>query len=128
MRKNPTGALNALMDPKVELTPKDREKQAKRLGKDERKREKAEQKFEKKVRKHPERAERGPKKPKVREVLIFRPSLHNTYTLSRNANECAQNIMYLMIINMPKKGEMENAIKTIEGREAMAVEKGYARR
>lgn len=105
MRKNPTGALNALMDPKVELTPKDREKQAKRLGKDERKREKAERKFERKVRKHPERAERGPKKPKVRE-----------------------NIMYLMIINMPQKGEMENAIKTIEGREAMAVEKGYARR
>ncbi|KAI1141420.1 hypothetical protein F5Y05DRAFT_409976 [Hypoxylon sp. FL0543] len=104
MRKNPTGALNALLDPKVELTAKDREKQAKRLAKDERKLEKRERKFEKKVLKHPERAERGPKKPKVRE-----------------------NIMYLMIINMPEKGEMEKAMKMIEGREALAVEKGYAR-
>lgn len=91
MRKNPMGALNGLMDPKIELTAKDREKQAKRMAKDERKREKEERKYEKKARKHPER-EQGPRKRKIKE-----------------------SIMYLMIINMPKSGDMENAAKLMAG-------------
>ncbi|KAI1098110.1 hypothetical protein F4804DRAFT_325631 [Jackrogersella minutella] len=94
MRKNPMGALNSLLDPKVELTAKDREKQAKRLEKDERKRDKGERKAERKARKHPGR-EQGPKKRKIKE-----------------------NIMYLMIINMPKGGDMENAAKTMAGQRA----------
>ncbi|KAI2627810.1 hypothetical protein GGR54DRAFT_590517 [Hypoxylon sp. NC1633] len=90
LRKNPLGALNSLMDPKVELTPKDREKQEKRLLKADRKHEKEERKREKRARKHPERAEKGPRKRKIKE-----------------------NILYLMIVNMPQPGEMENAMRLV---------------
>ncbi|KAI2464670.1 hypothetical protein F4781DRAFT_412286 [Annulohypoxylon bovei var. microspora] len=101
MRKHPMGALNSLMDPKVELTAKDREKQAKRLAKDERKRDKDERKYEKKARKHPER-EQGPRKRKIKE-----------------------DIMYLMIINMPKSGDMENAAKMMAGQSAGPAQRRY---
>ncbi|KAI1208564.1 uncharacterized protein F4807DRAFT_430127 [Annulohypoxylon truncatum] len=101
MRKNPMGALNGLLDPKVELTAKDREKQAKRMAKDERKQAKQERKFEKKARKHPER-EQGPRKRKIKE-----------------------SILYLMIINMPKSGDMENAAKMMAGQNAGPVQRRY---
>ncbi|KAI0161949.1 hypothetical protein GGR52DRAFT_146861 [Hypoxylon sp. FL1284] len=90
LKKNPASALNPLMDPKVELTPKDREKQEKRLKKDERKREKHERKREKKARKHPERAEKEPRKRLLQ-----------------------KDVLYMMIINMPSTGEMENAVRLV---------------
>ncbi|KAF3068462.1 hypothetical protein GL218_08251 [Daldinia childiae] len=91
LRKNPTSALNPLMDPKVELTPKDHKKQQRRLEKDERKREKHERKREKRARKHPERAEKGPRKRLLR-----------------------KDILYMMIINMPSIQEMEDATRLAE--------------
>ncbi|KAI1371139.1 hypothetical protein F4677DRAFT_319258 [Hypoxylon crocopeplum] len=92
LRKNPLGALNSLMDPKVELTAKDRGKQERRLEKDERKRGKEERKREKKARKHPDRVQEGPRKRKIR-----------------------QDILYLMIVNMPPREEMENAMRIVGG-------------
>ncbi|KAI1387592.1 uncharacterized protein F4822DRAFT_287953 [Hypoxylon trugodes] len=99
VRKNPTSALNSLMGPKLELTPKDLKKQARRLEKDERKEEKRERKLEKKALKHPERAPKGPKKRKIR-----------------------QDILYMMIMNTPPREEMENAMREV-GRTNMLIQK-----
>ncbi|OTB14664.1 hypothetical protein K445DRAFT_376969 [Daldinia sp. EC12] len=90
LRKNPSSVLNPLMDPKVELTPKDYKKQEKRLEKDERKREKHERKQEKRARKHPERAPKEPRKRLLR-----------------------KDILYMMIINMPSIQEMEEAARLV---------------
>ncbi|KAI8964465.1 hypothetical protein F5Y11DRAFT_315769 [Daldinia sp. FL1419] len=90
LRKNPTSAMNSLMDPKVELTEKDYKKQQRRLEKDERKREKRERKQEKRARKHPERAPKGPRKRLLR-----------------------KDILYITIINMPSMKEMEEAARIV---------------
>ncbi|KAI0849184.1 hypothetical protein F5Y00DRAFT_235870 [Daldinia vernicosa] len=91
LRKNPTGALNPLMDPKVELTRKDHKRQLRRLEKDERKHERRERRQERRARRHPERAEKEPRKRFLR-----------------------KDIMYMMIINMPSMQEMENAARLVE--------------
>ncbi|KAI0113518.1 hypothetical protein F4814DRAFT_422033 [Daldinia grandis] len=91
LRKNPTSALNPLMDPKVELTSKDMKKQQRRLEKDERKHKKHERKREKRAHKHPERAENGPRRRLLR-----------------------RDIFYMMIINMPSMQQMEDAVKVVE--------------
>ncbi|KAI1798713.1 hypothetical protein F4811DRAFT_166088 [Daldinia bambusicola] len=90
-RKNPSSVLNPLMDPKVELRPKDYRKQEKRLEKDDRKREKFERKQEKRARKHPEK---GPKEP--RKKLL------------------RKDILYMIIINMPSVQEMEEAARLVQ--------------
>lgn len=95
------------MDPKVELTPKDREKQERRVEKDERKREKHERKREKKAQKHPERAEKEPRKRLLQKVLKINP-----YEPVRILTSL-QDVLYMMIINMPSKDEMENALKLV---------------
>ena len=64
-KKNPTSAINSLLDPQAELTAKDREKQDKREAKQDRKREKEERKAEKRQRKHPDKA---PKERKIKPV------------------------------------------------------------
>ncbi|XXG99512.1 hypothetical protein Hte_005851 [Hypoxylon texense] len=74
LKRNPTSDLNPLMDPRVELTPKEREKQERRLEKGERKREKHERKLEKKARKHPEREEKRPRKRLLKKVSKIRSS------------------------------------------------------
>ncbi|TPX13610.1 uncharacterized protein E0L32_006081 [Thyridium curvatum] len=66
-RKNPTSAINSLLDPKAGLSEKDLRKQDKREVKQERKRDKAERKAEKRQRKHPERS---PKEPKMKPLLF----------------------------------------------------------
>ncbi|KAI1473276.1 uncharacterized protein F4812DRAFT_44999 [Daldinia caldariorum] len=89
-RKNPSSILNPLLDPKVELRPKDHRKQEKRLEKDERKREKFERKQEKRARKHPEKGLKEPRKKLLR-----------------------KDILYMMIINMPSVHEMEEAVRVV---------------
>ncbi|OTB03656.1 hypothetical protein M426DRAFT_321579 [Hypoxylon sp. CI-4A] len=102
MRNNPTAALNTLMDPKAELTEKDREKQAKKQEKDQRKAEKKERKAEKKALKNPDEPPKDPKKKKLK-----------------------QDILYLMIINMPQKEAMEDAANLLNRQAAAAPQGTY---
>ncbi|KAK7915184.1 hypothetical protein PG985_012887 [Apiospora marii] len=105
-RKNPTSAIGPLLDPKVEMSPRDLRKQEKREAKQERRADKRERKAEKRQRRHPDRE---PRKRKVK-----------------------PGILYLMIVNIPSAAEMNtanhllnaNAMQSRDGEEKLA-EKSY---
>lgn len=70
-KKNPTSPINCLMDPKVELSEKDRQKQEKREAEQEKKEKKREREAEKRALKYPDKA---PKVHKPKEVVLPKTS------------------------------------------------------
>ncbi|KAL2283064.1 hypothetical protein FJTKL_10176 [Diaporthe vaccinii] len=81
-KKNPTRPINCLMDPKVELSEKDRQKQEKREAKQENKENKRERGAEKRALKYPGKA---PKVHKPKEVVLPKTSwspMLNRYQIS----------------------------------------------
>ncbi|KAI0474187.1 hypothetical protein GGR56DRAFT_650654 [Xylariaceae sp. FL0804] len=86
LKKNPDGALNSIMEPMVEYTPKELAKVEKRREKYAKKQEKRERKRQK----HGGKEERGPRKRLLR-----------------------KNILYMMITNMPRAEETAEALRLV---------------
>lgn len=92
--------INHLMNPKAELTEKDRQKQEKREAEQRKKEEKREREAEKRARKYPDKA---PKVHKPKEVT-FRYSGYLFQILPHFLTQVLsmlQGILYVMIVNIP---------------------------
>ncbi|KAG6357790.1 hypothetical protein INS49_013669 [Diaporthe citri] len=83
-KKNPTSPINCLMDPKVELSEKDRQKQEKREAEQDKKEKKREREAEKRALKYPDKA---PKVHKPKEVVLSKTSWSPILKQYQNSNQ-----------------------------------------
>lgn len=109
-KKNPTSLINQLMDPKAELSEKDRQKQEKREAEQRKREEKREHEAEKRARKYPDKAPKMHKPKEVpfkysRSFFQFLPNFLTQMIL------ILQGILYIMIVNIPSAQDVATAFR-----------------